>query len=237
MKKSICVIIPAYNEAKVIDGVIDDLPEFIEFGKERLPICVVVVNDGSTDATAKIVAKRSKAKLINHAVNCGAGGATRTGLRYAREKGFMFALTMDADGQHATEDVIRLAKEILNKKADLVIGSRLLDKRGMVWYRLVGNYGLNIITFLLFGVLVSDSQSGLRAFNRRALKAINLYSSSYAFCSEMVWVAKRRGLKIAELPISAIYSDYSLGKGQSSWNGFPLVTELVKRRVMDFLND
>jgi glycosyltransferase involved in cell wall biosynthesis len=235
--KSICIIIPAYNEAKVIGDVLDDLPEFIDVGKEQMQVYPVVVNDGSVDSTAKVVAKRPKVKLINHTVNSGAGGATRTGLRYAREKGFSFALTMDADGQHATEDVVRLAQEIVNKKADLIIGSRLLDKEGMVWYRLVGNYGLNVITFLLFGVRVSDSQSGLRAFSKKAVKAIDLYSSSYAFCSEMVWVAKRRELIIAELPIRAIYSDYSLGKGQSSWNGVPLVTELVKRRVMDLLND
>lgn len=236
LDNGICVIIPAYNEAKVINSVLDSLPRSIKFSNKQVPLQVLVVNDGSTDNTANIIKQRADVILIDHMLNSGAGGATRTGFRYARENGFNYAITMDADGQHHPKDVVKLAKEILKERADFIIGSRLINKQGMVWYRVIGNYGLNIITFLLFGVWVTDSQSGLKAMNNTALEKMNFNSRSYAFCSEMVWIAHKHGFKIAELPIKAIYSNYSLAKGQSNWNGFPLVRELIKRRLMGLID-
>lgn len=235
LKKEICLIIPAYNEATVIGGVLDAIPKTVETKNGNFPIKVVVVNDGSTDNTPAIV-KKSGAVLITHLINSGAGGATRTGLRYARDNGYQYVITMDADGQHSTEDFLKLAESIVQDKSDFIVGSRLINKEGMVWYRTIGNYGLNAITFVLFGVLVTDSQSGLKAMNHKALKHMDFSSSSYAFCSEMIWIAHRHGLKISEIPIKAIYSEYSLGKGQTNWNGFPLVRELVKRRLIGLID-
>ncbi|MGD8373722.1 MAG: glycosyltransferase family 2 protein [Candidatus Woesebacteria bacterium] len=235
--KGVCVIIPAYNEAKVIGSVLDSLPRYVVVRKNKVSITAVVVNDGSVDSTYNVVARRNHVVIVDHILNSGAGGATRTGLRYAKDNGYDYVITMDADGQHAVDDVIKLARAIVKDEADFIIGSRLLKRQeGMVWYRIIGNYGLNIITFMLFGVLVTDSQSGLKAINRQALEKMTFHSSSYAFCSEMIWMAHRSGLRLKELPIKAIYSDYSLGKGQSNWNGLPLVWELIKRRVIGLIN-
>lgn len=235
--KGICVIMPAYNEEKVIGGVLDSLPRYIVVRKKQIPITLVVVNDGSADGTYDVVCSRNHVVMVDHILNSGAGGATRTGLRYAKDHGYDYVITMDSDGQHAVEDMTKLARAIVEDEADFIIGSRLLNRQeGMVWYRVIGNYGLNIITFMLFGVLVTDSQSGLKAMNRRALNKMTFHSSSYAFCSEMIWMAHRSGLRLKELPIKAIYSDYSLSKGQSNWNGLPLVWELVKRRVIGLIN-
>lgn len=240
-KKGICVIIPAYNEAAVLGSVLAGLPSFIEFKGQQIPVEVVVVNDGSTDKTVEVVAAKPHVILLNHVLNSGAGGATRTGLRYARENNFDFAITMDADGQHDVEDVIKVAQAAMQGKADFIIGSRLIDSSGMPWHRVVGNMGLNVIAFILFGIKVTDVQSGLRALNRRAIKKVDFRSNSFAFCPEMIWVAHMQKLRIAEVPVRAIYTEYSLSKGQLGQKditaGIRVVRQLIKQRLMGFLDE
>ncbi len=235
-ESSFFIILPAYNEAEVISKVIDGLPRTVEYKSRKMPTKIVVVNDGSHDDTAAVVARRSHVQLINHILNSGAGAATRTGLNYALEQGADYAITMDADGQHAAKDVIRLAEEAMKDLDDFIIGSRLLETRGMPWYRIVGNKFLSFTTYLIFGVSVSDSQSGLKAFNRTALQKITFHSNNYAFCSEMLWKAHQQKLRIREIPIQAIYTDYSLRKGQSNWGAIHIIRQLLKRRLLDFIN-
>jgi len=235
--EKIGVIIPAYNEAGVIGAVLSGLPAKISIKGTTYKLATIVINDGSTDDTAQKVAKQKNVLLINHLLNSGAGAATRTGMHYARDIGCKFMVTMDADGQHDPADVIRVIKEAATSKADLIIGSRLQQRKGMPWYRVMGNWGLSAITMLLFGVVVSDSQSGLRGMNKKAMNHITFRSDRYAFCSEMIWRARQENLVIKEVPIKAIYTDYSLKKGQGNVGaGFALVSQLVKHRIMDFIN-
>ena len=233
--KSVAIVLPAYNEAGVILKVLDGLPRKLKVGRQELDVQIIVVNDGSTDGTAKQVAKRRRVHLINHVLNSGAGAATRTGLHYALSLGVNYAVTMDSDGQHAANDIPKVLSPIISKRADMVIGSRLLDTKGMPRHRVIGNKGLSFITFLLFGVFVTDSQSGLRAYNQKALQKISFHSNNYAFCSEMIWKAKQAKLRIQEVPIKAIYTDYSIRKGQSNWNAYNIIMQLLRRRVMEIL--
>lgn len=241
MGRGVCILIPAYNEAKAIGEVIDDLPASVKVGKKEYPITVLVVNDGSSDGTHEVVLARRHVILINHVMNGGAGAATRTGLNYARDNGFDYVVSMDADGQHLKSDVIKVIKEIIKGKADFIIGSRLVDATGMPWYRVLGNRGLNVIAFVLFGVWVSDVQSGLRAYNKTALKKISFHSSDFGFCPEMIWVAHMQKLRIAEVPIKAVYTDYSLSKGQLGRSnidaGVKVVQQLIKQRLMRLINE
>ncbi len=236
VKQEIAIILPAYNEASVIGKVLDSLPKTLEYHGKPYETVIIVVDDGSTDMTDAQVSKRNHVRLIRHILNSGAGAATRTGLHYAREAGCDFAVIMDADGQHAASDVIKLAKAIIDDEADLIIGSRLVNTQGMPWYRVLGNKGLSFITFLVFGVFVGDSQSGLRAFNKKALERVSFRSNHYAHCSEMLWTAKQQKLRIKEVPIKAIYTEYSLAKGQSNWGAVHIIRHLVKRRIMEILN-
>ncbi len=231
----ISIVLPAYNEARVIGTVLKSLPRNIKVSNTLYEIIPVVVNDGSTDNTAEIVLKQKGVYLINHVFNCGAGAATRTGLVYAQGIQCAAAVTMDADGQHEAGDVLKLAEAVIKNKGDLVIGSRLIGNGKMPWYRVLGNKGLSLITFLLFGVFVTDSQSGMKALNVRALQSISFHSDSYAFCSEMIWRAKQQGLQIKELPIKAIYTDYSLSKGQSNWGVIRIIQQLLTRRFLEFI--
>ena len=99
--------------------------------------------------------------------------------------------------------------------------------------KILGNRGLTLITYLLFGINVTDSQSGLRIFSQKAIDVLEWKSTGYDFCSEMLWRAKKANLNIAEHPIQAIYTDYSKSKGQSNWNAVNIVKSLVRRRIVE----
>lgn len=226
----VAIIIPAYNEGPVIKGVVDSVNEV--FSKSKYAYEVVVIDDKSTDDTAK---KAKKATVISHVLNQGAGGATSTGLSYAERHDFDWAVTMDADGQHNPNDALECLRRAIDGNSDLLIGSRLMDKKGMSRVKLLGNRGLSVITWLLFGVNVTDSQSGLRVFSRKALNTLEWKSTSYDFCSEMIWRAKQSKLKIGEHPIRAIYTDYSMSKGQNNWNAVNIVKTLLYRKFVEYL--
>ncbi len=228
-QRIVCVI-PAYNEASVIAEVVHGVRSV--FKKAGLTFEVVVVNDCSKDDTSR-VAKNARATVIDHLINQGAGGATTTGLHYAAKTGADFGLTMDADGQHKPEDVLSCLVAAADTKTDLMIGSRLMNTQGMSTLKVLGNKGLSAITRLLFGVHVTDSQSGLRVYSQRALTTLEWKSTGYDFCSEMLWRAKQIHLSIAEHPIEAIYTDYSRAKGQNNWNAINIVRSLLRRRIVE----
>lgn len=229
-KLRVCVVLPAYNEASVIRDVVKNI--HTDFDKTPYEYQVVVVNDGSKDKTAH-EAQAGGAKVINHILNSGAGGATATGLSYANQNNFDYAVTMDADGQHLTTDVIKGIKHAHTTKTDLSIGSRLIDSKGMSRVKVLGNKGLSYITYVLFGINVTDSQSGLRVFSKKALESLRWKTSGYEFCSEMLWRAKQLNLVISEYPITAVYTEYSKAKGQNNWNAINIVKSLVRRRVLE----
>lgn len=226
----VCVVIPAYNEGTVIKDVVQGVLK--AFDATSLKYEVVVVNDGSKDDTSS-QARLGGAKVIDHILNSGAGGATATGLSYANQGGFDFAVTMDADGQHLPQDVLKGIKIAQQGTVDLLIGSRLIDTKGMSKVKVLGNKGLSTITKILFGVDVTDSQSGLRVYSKKALESLRWKTSGYEFCSEMLWRAKQLRLEISEYPIKAVYTEYSTSKGQNNWNAINIVKSLVKRRIVE----
>lgn len=230
--RRVCVVVPAYNEATVIGEVVKSAREVFLKSKKAYDIDIVVVNDGSKDKTAN-EAKKGGAIVINHILNSGAGSATLTGLAYARQHNYDIAATMDADGQHAPDDVLEGIKSIDQGNADLLIGSRLIDSRGMSKIKVLGNKGLSLFTYLLFGINVTDSQSGLRIFSRRAIDGLQWKSTGYEFCSEMIWRAKQARMSVSEYPIKAIYTDYSRAKGQNNWNAINIVKRLCKQRIAE----
>lgn len=229
-KKRVAVLIPAYNEKTSIEEVVKGIKA--ELSSTDYDYRIVVIDDGSGDETGEL-AGEAGATVIRHILNSGAGSATATGLSYAQQEGFDIAATMDADGQHSPKDVVRGIDKILASDADLLIGSRLIDSTGMSRVKVLGNKGLSILTFLLFGINSTDSQSGLRIFSRVALESLRWKTSGYEFCSEMLWRAKQYGLKIDEYPIQAIYTDYSKSKGQNNWNAFNILTSLIRRRIVE----
>jgi len=231
-KKRVCIVIPGYNEGLVIQDVVKDILKTLK--KTTYTYEVVVVNDGSKDNTTD-EARKGGATVIDHILNSGAGGATATGLRYAEKKGYDIAATMDADGQHSANDVIKGIDIVSSSGTDLLIGSRLINSDGMSKVKILGNKGLSVITYLLFGINSTDSQSGLRVFSRQSLERLRWKTSGYEFCSEMLWRAKQINLSIDEYPIKAIYTEYSKAKGQNNWNAINIIKSLLKRRIAELL--
>ncbi len=239
MKKSVhdsevCFVIPAYNESGAIKEVILSLKDVLK--EADIAYQIVVIDDGSKDDTV-MQAASAGAHVIPHILNTGSGGATATGLSYAQQQGFAIAATLDADGQHDPKDVVAGVQMMCEGYADLLIGSRLIDASGMSNVKVLGNRGLSFITYLTFGVRVTDSQSGLRVYSREALNKLKWKTSGYEFCSEMLWRAKQQNLSIKEFPIRAIYTDYSVSKGQNNWNAFNIVKSLIQRRVMEIFGE
>ena len=228
----VCIVIPAYNEGPVIGDVVRNA--IGELRKTKYEFEIVVVNDGSRDTTGE-ESRKAGAHVIDHILNSGAGGATATGLSYAQQNSFDAAATMDADGQHLVSDVIEGFSHLEQKNADLLIGSRLINSEGMSRVKVIGNKGLSFVTYLLFGINSTDSQSGLRIFSRKSLEQLRWRTSGYEFCSEMLWRAKQLSLSIDEFPIKAVYTDYSKAKGQNNWNAINIIKSLIKRRLTEIL--
>jgi glycosyltransferase involved in cell wall biosynthesis len=230
----IALVIPAYNEASSIGDVISAIHE--HFSKSAYNPTIIVVDDGSKDNTASIASSKG-AIVIRHILNAGAGSATATGLSYADQNSFDMAVTMDADGQHDPEDIIKGVTIMSRSDVDLLIGSRLINSDGMSKVKILGNKGLSYITSLLFGIRTTDSQSGLRLFSKKALSKLRWKTSGYEFCSEMLWRAKQQKLKTDEFPIRVIYTDYSKSKGQNNWNAFNIIKSLLERRIVELFSE
>lgn len=221
----LAILIPAYNEEKMIGQVLKTLPKKF---KGVSKIKVIVVNDGSTDKTMAIAQKHTT--VISHWLNRGLGGALGTGFAYAKKHDFDCLVTFDADGQHNPSDIEPVIRPILTRKTDVVIGSRLKNPRGMPWHRRIGIFGLNVITYLLFWVWTTDSQSGLRAFSRRAIEQIEIKSNKMEVSSEFFNEIQTKNLKMLEVPIKSIYTQYSIVKGQKPANAFRILWQLITQR-------
>jgi glycosyltransferase involved in cell wall biosynthesis len=234
MSGKVCLIIPAYNEGTAVGDVVSGLKA--TFKNSGYHYHIVVVDDGSKDDTAAVAAAAGS-HVISHILNSGSGGATATGLSYAQQQGYTIAATLDADGQHNPKDVLQGVKLMDTSEYDLLIGSRLINNGGMSKLKQVGNKGLSWITYLLFGVNVTDSQSGMRIFSAKALQELKWKTNGYEFCSEMLWRAKQQKLQIGEYPIQAIYTEYSKSKGQNNWNALNIIKSLLRRRIVELIGE
>ncbi|MBI4281328.1 glycosyltransferase family 2 protein [Candidatus Uhrbacteria bacterium] len=215
------VVIPAYNEAKTIGAVLDAVRPFVDR--------IVVVDDGGMDATADI-ARASGAMIYRHVVNRGLGASLGTGIAAALRGGADIIVTMDGDGQHRAEDIPSLVAPIAERRADVVLGVRTRDRAHMPITRRVANICANILTWILFGVWTSDSQSGFRAFARHAAEQLDIKGDRMEVSSEILSETKRLGLRFAEVPIAPIYTAYSLSKGQGFREGLRTIERLFIRR-------
>ncbi len=219
------IVIPAYNEEKTIGDTVR--------GALHAADRVLVVDDGSSDRTSEI-ASAAGAVVVRHAVNRGLGGALGTGIEGALRLGADAVVTMDADGQHRAEDAKAAFERLAEGDVDFVIGSRMLEGKGNMparrrFAQLLGN----ALTYVLFRKWVSDSQSGLRGMTRHAAERIRIRSSRMEVSSEFVKEIVDKKLRLAEIPIEAIYTEYSLSKGQSFAVGIQTALKLILRRLLD----
>jgi glycosyltransferase involved in cell wall biosynthesis len=213
--QKIVAVIPAYNEARFIGSVVLRAQKFAH--------AVVVVDDGSTDATADI-AEAAGAIVIRHERNQGKGFALNTGFRKARELGPDVVITLDGDGQHVPDEMTVVAEPVLEGYADIAVGSRYLEKKSRVpLHRIWGHQVFNFVTGQAAGVSLTDSQSGFRAFSPHAIGSIAFHERGFSVECEMQFLAREHQLKMAEVPITILYHDKPkrsvIGQGLMVLNG------------------
>jgi glycosyltransferase involved in cell wall biosynthesis len=195
----VVAIVPAYNEERFIGSVVIQAKMHVD--------TVIVVDDGSEDATAEI-AERAGAVVVRHDRNRGKGHALNTGFQQARELGPQAIILIDGDGQHRAEEIPGLLAPVLQGKADVVVGSRYMGKPcGVPRHRILGHWAFTSLTNLLSGVSLSDSQNGFRAFSARAVDEIVFSAGGFAVESEMQFLASDHELRVAEAPVTALYPD------------------------------
>ncbi|WP_054958545.1 glycosyltransferase family 2 protein [Paenibacillus dakarensis] len=192
----ILVIVPAYNEAAVIEQVVRRIRQ------DAPAVDVLVINDGSSDNTSQI-ARAAGAEVIDLTCNLGIGGAVQTGYRYAKEYHYDFAVQIDGDGQHNPKDLNRLLSTILDTGVDMVIGSRFITKEGFqsTFARKMGIKLLSSLLTLLTGQTVTDPTSGYRFCGKRA---ISLFSREYPTDYpevEALMLMYNRELSFTEIPV------------------------------------
>ncbi len=190
------IIVPAYNE----EGNIENVIQRIRGASSDYDI--VVINDCSKDGT-KEKAEAMGVPVISLPVNLGIGGAVQTGFLYAYYNNYDVALQLDGDGQHNPEYVKELIAPIERGDADVVIGSRFIQKKGFQshWLRRVGIRLFQVLNNLLLRQNITDSTSGFRAYNAESISLLQrLYPSDFPE-PEALFILKRRGFHIVEIPV------------------------------------
>ena len=195
-KKDCVVIIPAYNEEK-------NIARLVAEGRS-LGFPVLVVDDGSKDLTA-VKAKESGAEVLLAAANQGKGSALRRGFDWFLHKNYSVAIIMDSDGQHDPKELELFLKALNEDNAQVVVGNRLEDPRGMPWLRCSTNRFMSWIISSVTKQNIPDSQCGYRAMRREVLQKILLKTSYFEIESEILLEAARHGFKIISIPTRCVY--------------------------------
>jgi glycosyltransferase involved in cell wall biosynthesis len=222
MNDEVWLVVPLYNEARVIGDVVRSA--------RRVFPHVVCVDDGSSDDSAAQAAAAG-AVVVRHPVNLGQGAALQTGFEYALSvPGMRWVVTFDADGQHQVQDVVDMLDKARAEGLDVVFGSRFLDERtdAGVLKRLVLRLAV-AYTNLTTNTRLTDAHNGLRAISRPVLERVDITQNRMAHASELVAQIGSMDVRYGESPVHILYTDYSRSKGQSLWNAVNILVELILR--------
>ena len=193
---------------------------------------VVVVDDGSTDETVEIGG--FPVVYLRHAVNLGQGVALQTGMTYALRAGAEIAVHFDADGQHDCAQIERLIAPIVEGKADVVFGSWFLrsqDRAQVPWKKRILLRGGILVSWVMTGMLLSDTHNGFRALSRRALERVHLQENGFAHATEIMQRVREAGMRYLEVPITISYSEYSQQKGQRLSGSLSILFDLIMAKL------
>lgn len=200
-ENEVCAVIPTYQNAKTLLKVVADVHRVVD--------TVFVVDDGSNDGTAALLDKATgnerPEKVLTHPKNCGKGAALKTGLTYARQQGFRYAVTVDADGQHRADDIPTLLKAVEEEPDALAIGSRGLQHENMPAKSTFANRFSNFWFALQTLQRLPDTQSGLRIYPLRRLHGLRWMSARYEAELTLLVFSAWAGVKLLPVPVSVYY--------------------------------
>jgi glycosyltransferase involved in cell wall biosynthesis len=225
VKTRACVVITAYNEEPVIGNVLEELFHFTQ--------TVIVVDDGSTDATVE-KALEFPVTLLEHPINLGAGAAMQTGFEYASRLPVDYVVTLDADGQHEPSEIPHLVDICQRGHFDVVLGSRFMEGAAAVnigGFRKIVLKLATVFTQVVTGLKVTDTHNSFRVFNRSSAAKIQMKQNRYAHSSELLSQIARAKLKYTEAPVTVRYTEYSKKKGQSTWNMINILWDMISEKI------
>lgn len=195
--RGICVVIPTYNNAATLEGVVCDCKSHCND--------VIVVNDGSTDDTRQILQSIDEITVVDYTENQGKGYALKTGFRKALEMGFSYAITIDSDGQHYAEDIEKFLKANQQHPGALVVGKRNMEGKTCSQGSRFANRFSNFWFYIQTGNYLSDTQTGYRLYPLKRMKGLSLLTSRYEAELELLVFASWHGVEIAETEINVFY--------------------------------
>jgi polyprenyl-phospho-N-acetylgalactosaminyl synthase len=221
LNENVWNVIPAYNEAKNISGVISKLKEVTSN--------IVIVDDCSSDNTAEIV-KGLNVILLRHIINRGQGAALQTGNEFALSQGAEIIVHFDADGQMQVKDIASVIAPIASGQFDVVFGSRSLDKRSQTpWSKKYFiHYPGIIFNWLFTGVKLTDAHCGFRALSKKAAEKIIITQDGMAHATEILDQVRQHNLKYQEVSVEILYHEY----GQRFSSGFRIIRDLVLAKIV-----
>ena len=194
----VCVIIPTYNNAGTLTGIISDVAAYTSN--------IIVVNDGSTDSTVDIIKSFPAVQSVSYPVNKGKGWALRQAFAYAIEKGYRFAITIDSDGQHFAKDIPVFMDKLQTVQDAIIIGSRNMDQASVPGKSSFGHKFSNFWFKVETGINCPDTQSGFRLYPLYLLKGMRFVTRKYEFEIEVLVRAAWKGIKMDSVPVSVYYA-------------------------------
>lgn len=194
----VCVIIPTYNNAATLEGVIKDVAEYSDH--------IIVVNDGSTDNTDAIVKSYPYVQYVSYPQNVGKGWALRKGFEYAVEQGYAYAITIDSDGQHFAKDLPAFIDKLEETPDTIIIGSRNMDQASVPGKSSFGHKFSNFWFKVETGIDCPDTQSGYRLYPLLLLKDMHFVTRKYEFEIEVIVKAAWSGIKVESVPVTVYYA-------------------------------
>jgi len=199
LQKKICVLVPTYNNAQTLKGVLQELLQYTHQ--------IIVVNDGSTDNTQQILAHYQQVKVVSYEKNIGKGYALRQGLKAAYDAGYHYAISIDSDGQHYPDDLPKFISKLKDHPAAIIIGARNMDQASVPGKSSFGNKFSNFWFKFETGGSMSDTQSGYRLYPVVLLNDIKFFTRKYEFEIEVLVRAAWKGIEVTEVPVKVFYAE------------------------------
>jgi polyprenyl-phospho-N-acetylgalactosaminyl synthase len=214
------VILPVLNEGAVISRIIEELVKY--------NYTIVLVDDGSTEDIFSAI-KGLPVYYLKHRFNMGQGAALQTGISFALRKGAATFVTFDADGQHDAADIDKMIRQMEEKKADIIFGSRFMSvtPSRITFLRKFLLHFARFLNYLFSGILLSDAHNGLRVFNRKAASSFDILENRMAHATELLIQVKRNRLRYEEFPVHISYTPYSRKKGQKFSHSFKVLQDII----------
>ena len=225
---NVFIIIPVYNEAKVIDA----LSKFLVFPQYH----IVIVDDASIDKPL-FVNLPFTFTLLSHSTNLGQGAALQTGMDFALNKNADIVVHFDADGQHNIDDIPNIIEPIIIGEANIVIGSRFLRNSESIFRlriplkKIIVLQIARYVQLFFTGIMLTDSQNGFRALSHKAASSIKISENRMAHAIEIIQLAVQQKFKVIEIPTIINYTNYSNKKGQKLINGGFIVIRLLQKML------